>query len=365
MTDAGLQRADALGELRRLAESLPRGARLPPVRELMSRFRVSQHAVQTALRALSADGLVTAHVGRGTFVGGGGGARADRPQAAREVLTLHHHTHLERGDIIAQTIHQRLTADGHRSMILTYSDAEQAMQMLRDGPRYDTCILQPRRSVVPIKLLGLLREISQAVIVENRAVEQFDVDAISNHPVVLSRLVLEHLTELGHRRIGWLVEDRGDYFFERIATLFEAFRTWRGLTPTEAPLVFAPANLHGGAGFADIDAALQRVLGGDRSLRPTALFLATSETGSRVLSAFRALNIVVPRDLSVIRIGTPDIEGEHLGELAVVGRPSRQAADTVLKRMHWRWANPDAPFATVYDPPLLLRNRSTGAPCPD
>src|SRR5437763_1440995 len=134
----------------------------------------------------------------------------------RQVRTLHHHTQLERRDSIAQTIHQRLTAAGHRSIILTYSDAQQPIDILLDGPRYDACILQSRRSIVPIKLLGLLREISQAVIVENRAVDQFDVDAISNHPIVLSRLALEHLTDLGHRRIGWVVEDRGDYFFERI-----------------------------------------------------------------------------------------------------------------------------------------------------
>jgi DNA-binding LacI/PurR family transcriptional regulator len=363
MMNTELDRVDALEELRRLAQSLPIGARLPPVRELMSRFSLSQHAIQRALHALSADGLVTAHVGRGTFVSGG--ARGDKLQSVRAVLTLHHHTHLERGDIIAQTIHQRLTADGHRSMILTYSDAEQAMQMLRDGPRYDTCILQPRRSIVPIKLLGLLREISHAVIVENRAVEQFDVDAISSHPVVFSRLALEHLTRLGHRRIGWLVEDRGDYFFERTATLFEAFRTWSGLAPTEAPLVFAPANPDGGAGFADIEDALRAVLRAAGSSTPTALFLATSEGGERILSALRTLKIAAPRDMSVVRIGTPDIESEHLGQLATVGRPSRQAAETVLSRMYWRWQNPNAPFATVYDVPLLLPNVSTGAPRPD
>ncbi len=275
-------------------------------------------------------------------------------------MTLHHHSHLERGDIIAQTIHQRLTADGHRSLILTYSDAEQAMSMLRDGPRYDTCILQPRTSVVPVKLIGLLREISDAVIVENRAVDQFDIDGISNHPLVLSRLALEHLTGLGHRRIAWVVEDRGDYFFERIAMLFEAFRTWQGLTQAEAPLVFAPPRGGGRTGFADLKGTLGQVLRGPASTRPTAVFLSTSESGGPILEACRTLNISLPDDVSLVRIGTPDIESEHLGELAIVGRPSRQAAETVLNRMYWRWKNPDASFATVYDPPLFFAHRSTG-----
>jgi DNA-binding LacI/PurR family transcriptional regulator len=360
MAGQGTERVDVLGKMRGLAESLPSGARMPTVRELMARLGVSQHSIQRAIRTLSADGLVTAHVGRGTFVGAS--APQEKRETTRQVLTLHHHSHLQRGDIIAQIIHQRLTAAGHRSLILTYSDVEQAMDVLRDGPRYDGCILQPRRSVVPIKLLGLLREISQAVLIENRAVDQFDVDAISNHPVILSRLALEHLISLGHHRIGWVVEDRGDYFFERIATLFEAFRTWRGLTAEEAPLLFAPAQADGQAGFADLEGALAQVLRGPRTAHPTALFLSTSESGARILSACRALGVSLPRDLSLIRIGTPDIESEHLGELAVVGRPSRQAAETVLDRLYWRWANPDAPYTTVYDPPLLLPNRSTGAP---
>ena len=351
---------DVPGELRRLTEGLPPGTRLPTVRELVSRLGVSQHAVQRALHSLSADGFVTTHVGRGTFVGLR--SPAEKPGKVRHVLTLHHHTHLERGDVIAQTIHQRLTAEGHRSLILTYSDAEHAMDMLRDGPRYDTCILQPRTSVVPVKLIGLLREISKAVIVENRAVDQLDIDGISNHPVALSRLALEHLTSLGHRRIAWVVEERGDYFFERIAMLFEAFRTWHGLNPEEAPLVFAPARDGGRTGFADLESTMAQVLRAPRAIRPTAMFLSTSETGGHILAACRALKIALPQDLSLIRIGTPDIESEHLGELAIVGRPSRQAAEAVLKRMSWRWANPNGPYATVYDLPHLETHHSTGAP---
>ncbi|MDQ0392071.1 GntR family transcriptional regulator [Labrys monachus] len=344
-------------ELRRMADGLPVGSRLPTVRDLVARYGVSQHVVQQALQALSADGVVATHVGRGTFVG----PRMAQPGrvATRQVLTLLHHSQYERGDIIAQTIHQRLTADGHTSVVLTYNDAEHAMAMLRDGPRYDSCILQPRTSVIPVRLLGLLREISNGVIIENRAVDQIDVDAISNDPSILSRLVLEHLTELGHRRIAWVVEDRPDYFYERVGRLFEAFRFWRGLSQSEAPLVFSPSR-GGYFGFADLVGTLSALFRGEGGPHPTAVVLLSFETGARILEAFEAVGLSMPGDVSVVRIGTPDIESEHLGKLAVAGRPSRQAAETVLKRLYWRWQNPADPYGTVYDPPVLDLHDSTG-----
>ncbi len=340
-----------------MADSLPVGSRLPTVRELVTRYGVSQHVVQQALQALSADGVVTTHVGRGTFVG----PRTPLPShvAVRQVLTLLHQSQYERGDLIAQTIHQRLTAEGHTSVVLTYSDAEHAMAMLRDGPRYDSCILQPRSSVIPVRLLGLLREISNNVIVENRAVDQVDVDAISSDPGILARLILERLTSLGHRRIAWIVEDRPDYLHERASRLFEAFRFWQGLSQAEAPLVHSPSR-NGYFGYADLAGTLSTLFRGEEGPHPTAVVLLTFETGARILEAFKSVGLAIPGDVSVVRVGTPDIESEHLGRLAVAGRPSRQAAETVLKRLAWRWENPALPYVTVYDPPVLDAHGSMG-----
>jgi DNA-binding LacI/PurR family transcriptional regulator len=354
--DAGMTVLEAL---RRMASDLPAGSRLPTVRDLIARFGVSQHLVQQALQRLSADGLVVTHVGRGTFVG----PHSTVPQrpAVKQVLTLLHHSHFERGDIIADTIHKRLTAEKHTSVVLAYNDAAHAISMLKDGPRYDACILQPRTSNVPVRLLGVLREISNAVIIEGRAVDQLDVDAISNDPGVLSRLVLRELTRLGHKRIAWVVEDRGDYFFERAARLFEAFRLWTGRSERGSPLVFAKSRSPE-FGIADLPGTVSRLIREAKGPPPTAVVLATFDSGAAILKAFQDNGLSMPRDISVARIGTPDIASEHLQRIAVVGRPSKQAAETVLARLNWRWQNPDAPFTTIYDPPLLDVHTSLGPP---
>ena len=351
--------ATMLDALRRMASDMPPGSRLPTVRDLIARYGVSQHLVQQALQRLSADGLVVTHVGRGTFVGPS--STAPLRMATKQVLTLLHHTHFERGDIIAETIHKRLTAEGHTSVVLAYNDAEHAIAMLKDGPRYDSCILQPRTSNVPVRLLGVLRDIGNAVILEGRAVDQLDVDAISNDPGVLSKLVLQELTRLGHKRIAWVVEDRGDYFFERAARLFEAFRIWTGRSDRSSPLVFAQSRSPD-FGFEDLPGTIARLIEGAKGAPPTAMVLATFESGAAILAAFERNRLAMPGDISVVRIGTPDIHSEHLGRIAVAGRPSTQAAETVLRRLKWRWQNPDAPFATIYDPPLLDPHASLGPP---
>ena len=65
--------------LRDLATTLPEGARLPSVRELMRAHAASPVTVQRAIAALAAEGLVTPRPGRGTFVAAPRGA-ATRPR---------------------------------------------------------------------------------------------------------------------------------------------------------------------------------------------------------------------------------------------------------------------------------------------
>ena len=90
-------------ELEQFLEDLARNARagdrLPPIRDLMRRFGVSQVSGQRAFQALRSRDLIASEVGRGTFfvtdgrTGGASepGARAPvevRPAGSRSVLLL-------------------------------------------------------------------------------------------------------------------------------------------------------------------------------------------------------------------------------------------------------------------------------------
>jgi DNA-binding transcriptional regulator YhcF (GntR family) len=218
-------------EIRRMVGALPEGSRLPTVRQLMRDYGVSQHLVQTALQRLRAEGAISSFVGRGTFVGSGA-MRAARP---RSVLTLMHQSPYERGDRIVETLHRELIRKGHSSLLLTYYDHQHAMAMLRNGERYDACVLQPRSSVISAELLALLRQVSDCVAIESHAADNFDVDAISNDPEACVDLALDHLRALGHTRIAWLTEAGPNYFFRACARFFVHARKWAAIGAADMP----------------------------------------------------------------------------------------------------------------------------------
>ena len=54
------------------SQQLPRGGRLPATRELAGQLGLNRTTVSAAYELLESDGLITGHVGRGSFVAGGG-----------------------------------------------------------------------------------------------------------------------------------------------------------------------------------------------------------------------------------------------------------------------------------------------------
>lgn len=342
--------------LRSLLQGSPPGTRLPTVRQAMAEFGVSQHAVQNALDQLRREGLITTHVGKGTFVGNGA---ILRPKT-RSVLTLLHERIYQRGDAVARGIHQRLLAAGHNSIVVTYGDEKHLMEQLRAGAHFDTCIIQPRSSMLSVSLLSFARARADNVILESFAAEGIDVDAVSNDPLACVRLIMNRLTGLGHRRIAWITEAGTNYFFQRSAQLFRAYCEGAGLSEQAAPLVFGevdPARL----GMRDLRSAITGVVE-NPSTRCSAIVVSSFAEGAAVVEGFHSLGLRIPQDVSVVRIGTPDLEADHLNAISIVGRPSAQAAQTVVDRIAWRWGNPSTPAETILDAPQYVEFGSTAKP---
>jgi len=346
-------------ELRKLIANMPGGARLPTVRQLMSDYGVSQHLVQSALTQLRTDGSIASFVGRGTFVG----TRTVAGAAAttRSVLTLVYDSPYERSEVIASSLHRALIHRHYESMIVTYHDHLHAMDALRGGRRYDACVLQPRMSVIRGSVLALLRDIGDIVIIEGQMADGLDVDGISNDPGTCVELALRHLLDLGHRRIAWVTEQNEHGFFRLGVRIFETARSFIGLGPEAMPVVIAPMS-RTERNFEDLAGALRPLFGGGAASR------ADRRRGGKlfgwrdVLGAFEKLGLDVPRDVSVIKVGTPDVPSDHIGRLTIVGRPTFKVTESVLARLEWRWRNRSAPFETVFDQPVLATSLSTAPP---
>jgi DNA-binding FadR family transcriptional regulator len=80
--------ATAIDRLRALVAAGGQGGRLPPERRLMADIGVSRTILRKALDALEREGAIWRHVGKGTFVAEGGGARDGAAQLARQTTPV-------------------------------------------------------------------------------------------------------------------------------------------------------------------------------------------------------------------------------------------------------------------------------------
>jgi DNA-binding LacI/PurR family transcriptional regulator len=342
-------REEVAGRLRALVAGVAPGARFPTVRQLMAEFGVSQHLIQGAMDELRQEGVISSHVGRGTFVSDGPGTA----HRTRSVLTLLYQHPYQRGDVIARIVHQRLSIEGHESLTLTYSNAAHVMELLKSGVRYDAAILQPRSSTMSVSLLALLKQRADHVLVEGHAAEHLDVDAVSNDPEKTVDLLVSHLFERGHRRIAWIREDCGNFFFDRTAAFFRTWCRGAGLSAEDCPVIDAEADPTR-FGMRDLAAVIAGLKGARRRLPFTAIVVASFVDGRTIIDALARSGLDTPRDVAVARLGTPDLDSDHLGRITIAGRPSTRAANTVLERLQWRWSHPTAPYQTYFDVPELV-----------
>ncbi len=156
-------------------------------------------------------------------------------------------------------------------------------------------------------------------VVIGREISFSGVDVVTIDESLSARLVIDHLSGLGHERIAHITGG-GDNrpALDRAAAYRRAMRA-RGLTPTVVPGYFAPDGGRAGA---------QELLRqGDL---PTAIFAANDLVAVGAIGHLRSVGLRVPEDISVVgyddsQIASLDIVGltsvrqplERFGELAI------------------------------------------------
>lgn len=177
--------------------------------------------------------------------------------------------------------------------------------------------------------------------------------------VLGSRLAVEHLAALGHRRIGMISGP------ERLTTGRERLRGYRealvaaGLSADGALVAFGDFREESGR------RAAEALLGG--AAPPTALLVANNEMMAGALTAIRELGLRLPDDLSVISFDDARWAQHIEPPLTVVAQPLAEmgaaAALLLLERMTGREQPAGAPPAPrrVFKPELILR-ASTAPP---
>lgn len=344
-------------------DGLQHGDRLPTVREIMHRRGVGQGSVQAALHRLKDQGLISAQVGRGSFV-----VKPSREEATpdarrgegglKNLLILSNASMNERGILVQNLIVDDARSHGGRVVQLSYHDVTHLMEILNSIPSFDAAILQSHFERIPLRLLALLKQKTLALVVDGHSVAGVDVDHVGIDWEEALIAAMDHLTGLGHRRIQMVSLDTMAQPLVQARRYFQRLSDWRGM-PVQLSDITLSGLRHPSLPVAErLTMALDEI----RTHRPTALLFIGLADALGIRDTLAGAGIAVPDDMSVVLLGHPDVPTEHLGQFAVFGGSYSEAAQQLLEVIRRRLENPDGAEEVRFLRIISAPGTSTRAP---
>src|SRR5690606_5978761 len=111
-----------------------------------------------------------------------------------------------------------------------------------------------------------------------------------------------------------------------------------------------------------VAARLTAALDDIRDRRPTALVFIGLADALGIRDTLAGADIAVPRNMSVVLLGHPDVPTEHLGQFAVFGGSYAEAAQQLLEVIRRRLEHPNGQEEIRYLKIISSPGTSTGAP---
>jgi LacI family transcriptional regulator len=170
-----------------------------------------------------------------------------------------------------------------------------------------------------------------------------------------SELAVEHLVELGHRRIAHLAGPAGADTGRRRLAGYLAAMHHAGLEVGPHSIEHADYTPAGGA------AALDRLLAAPAP--PTAVFVANVASAVGALHAVHARGLAVPADLSVVAIHDMPLASHLVPALTTVRMPLEELGRRALELLATR--GPEDPITEIVTEPVELVVRDSTAPPAD
>jgi LacI family transcriptional regulator len=193
------------------------------------------------------------------------------------------------------------------------------------------------------------------VVCIDRAIATLPVDCVSVDNVAGVRMGVEHLLELGHRRIGILT---GPLTVQLTRDRLEGYRqalAAAGIAMDES-LVRTGPNFRAESGYAESLVLL-------REQRPTAVFSTNAMLGLGLLRAINELNMKCPEEVSIVTFDDPVFAQSVRPELTCVAQPAYDIGFRGARMLIERLMDPARTCTHV----LLdteLRTRQSTAPVP-
>jgi LacI family transcriptional regulator len=140
-----------------------------------------------------------------------------------------------------------------------------------------------------------------------------------------SRMAVEHLIALGHRRIGMVGLAAATDTAQRREAGYRAAMSAAGIRIDPGWSAVGPPTIAGG------QAAAERILAGPPDARPTALFVASLLGAIGVLTGVRASGLAVPGDVSVIAFNDHELAAHFEPPLTTVRMPNFRMGEEAVR----------------------------------
>lgn len=245
-------------------------------------------------------------------------------------------------------------ARGFNLLLLTAEDGVAEINNLVDSAMVDGVVvmeIQVHDPRVPV-----LRGLGRPAVLIGTPADPADLVHVDFDFAAAGAMCVQHLTDLGHRHIGYIGQT-GETFAREAGYALRArdgalaAMAERGLTPVWAPAVATPA------GAAE---AVEELFGQDAAL--TALVVYNEQALPFVLDRLHQLGRRVPGDMSVVAI-CPDDEAEHLvPAVSDVALPAAELGRLAVERLTGLIAGQEQPTSTLLEP--HLNRRGSGGPPP-
>jgi len=256
------------------------------------------------------------------------------------------------GEILA-AIEETLAGSGHTVLLGTYSDdpakQDRVLATLKEY-RPDGMILCPANGSTG-EALAMIAAAGIPVVQITREIEGVGLDVVASDDVAATRIALDHLHDLGHRRIA-IVGGTDSMSTGRNRRI--AYRAWMA----ERGLAVEPDLMVMGLGTRDTGfAGIQRLL--DLPEPPTATICMNDLIAFGVMMGLRHRGREAGRDFSVV--GADDVSEAALWApgLTTVSNHQSEMGRRACERVLVRTVNPALPATRIIIPPTLVVRGST------
>lgn len=316
--------------LKERLRSHPHGNRLPSVRALMKRFKVSQHTVTSALRVLEEENLISRRHGSGVYAN-----LASRPVT----ICFCRPQNANYQDDLREDALRKACVDRGWQLMVDRFDALHA-DLFADEVQADAFIVPGELITFHSPLLKRLAANATPLVVIGRDTSSMPLDFVTGDDAPVIQEFVAGLVRLGHRHIAYLDSEPPFYEVKKRVEYFEA--VCRMLEIKSFPVLDVGAQ-YGWDSTAKSEIYLRnylRKLGG-KPLPFTALLTGSMAGSIPTPLVFRDAGYTIPRDFSLCCIGSdprahyaiPPISNAsshhvELAEAALVIVGQRLAGDT-------------------------------------